>query len=201
MTYKYSDHIETPDKFFSHKAKKIDKNIDNMFVFIDLLTKAKNKATRENTLGDRYFVETIGKCALNDGTGRKTKRYLWVDNEVREGEGGLLTSMVNTLNDMTLDISATTPMCQCVKGMTRGNDHVDKPEYHHISMNDFNNNKEDGILEASSQCSVSDDEDDTETFGNIHYTHYSTDPMYKMYFTTITLLGAYILFLLYSKKH
>lgn len=199
MTYKYSDHLKDPDTIFSHKAKHLNRNIGNMSVYVDLLTTAKNKATNNETLGDRSFVKTVGKCEL-DGIGPRD-RYIWVDNEVKQGEGGLLSSVVNTLNDLDFDLPTGTPECVCVKGTTRDNDHQTNDEYRYIALNDFNKQKGRGnIEEAGSNQPCEPSDDSTDGFSNIRRGEFPDDPFHKMYFTSITLLGAYILFMLYTKR-
>lgn len=199
--YIISDHLRPPDSFFSNDAKKIERNIKNMSVYVDLLTKAKNKASNNDTLGERRFLDTVGTCKLPNGS--STNRYLWVDNEVKDGDGGLLTSMINTLNNVNINISATTPMCKCVKGNTRDNDHNEEWQHRYISNSEF---KETAVLKAGAvedcnQAAGIDEDAGTDGFTNLRSAEFPKDPMHKMYLTSITLLGGYILFLLYTKRN
>lgn len=196
MTYKYSDHLESPDKFFAPNANKLDKNINNMTIFVDLLTKPKGKASKGETLGDRSFVKTIGQCTSTDGTPRD--RYLWVNNEVTDG--GLLSSTVDTLNELDVNLSTTTPDCKCVKGVTRDNSHATADVYRYIADSDFADAEKTGILEAADDSDCEPEPFGNLRSGNLRSADFPKDPLHKMYFTSITLLGGYILFLLYSKR-
>lgn len=194
-TYVYSDQLKSPDDFFSPNARKLEKNIKNMSVFADLLTNPTGKANKhgdDETLGDRYFIKTVGSCYNG---GEKDTRYMFINNEAKSN--GLLGSLVDSLNSINIDLDVTTPACKCVKGVTRDNNHTETDEYRFISDTDFERQKETGILEEETDDSKCEDEGFTNRRWEMRP---SKDPFHKMYITSITLLGAYILFTMYSKR-
>lgn len=210
--YDYSQHIKPVTNFFDHKAKALMKNNDNLTVFTLPLTEESSDATYGETLGDRYFEKTIGTCKLSSGESRD--RYLWVNNEITDG--GILTSLSDSLNDMDMNFSMSTPDCKCVKGTTRYTNpnpprstkkkkkkkknktsrYIEEDKYHYIAEDEYPDALKKGSIEESDKC----EEYITDGFSNMNSAEFSSDPIHKLYLTSITLLGGYIMFMLYSKR-
>jgi hypothetical protein len=185
--YSYADNIRDADDIFSPNAKKLEKNVQNLSVFADLLTKSSEKATEDGaTLGGRCFTKTIGECKTGED------RYMFINNET---EDGLLNGLVDSLDSISINFDTSVPSCQKVRGCTRTTV-GEQWRVHHIPSSEFQAQKKAGILEA---VQTGDDDVDGEPCGSEAFSNVKKDPIHNLYIGSVSLLGLALLFKIYAQ--
>ncbi len=136
--YRYSDYIKPPRSLGMSSRGNMDaleKDVNGLFAYVDLLIKGKSKAVRGNEiLGPQSFVPTGATCQLDVGGGKETtvQRYLYNnfkptgntpvdggDGYVKDARGLIPGLMENAakLNplDMFESFLDTNPKCMMLK--------------------------------------------------------------------------------------
>jgi hypothetical protein len=230
-TYPYYKNIKTPsDIGMSDRGtiQQMSKNINGLIDYVELLVTGKSKAsTTGGPLGNKFFLKTGAKCAAIDSCSNKNDastcqqvdRYIYVNNVpsgnipfISSGLGvnfsefkGLIPGAMGNLNVlnpfaiMRAFLSGSTPPCQQITMQTITTDNVKSSESHYVTLADINNME---------PCIFSDGRNPVtgktcrETFQNLQpEILMPSDPLAQIYFTSLGVVGLYILYRLMEKSH
>jgi hypothetical protein len=229
--YPYYQYIKTPSELGMSgdgSLTQLGKDIDGLVNYVELLVSGQSKASATGQpLGNKFFLQTGGKCT-DKSTGQEADRYIYIDNVpagnipfISSGLGvnfsefkGLIPgtiSNLNAFNPMTLFqsfLSGSKPECQELTMETIDIYNNKSTETHFVTTVDIRNmdpcifqNKRNPLTDA--QC--------RETFTNIKSTGLDTqcytcykipdDPLAKIYFASLGVLGVYILYRIMVKNN
>jgi len=160
--YSYSDQIKGPAEIgMSSKGtlKALAKDIQGIQKYIQLLVTGKSKASKTGgPLGDKYFLNTGGKC-MDPVTKQKQDRYIYINN-VPQGNiplissaagmnfsdfRGLIPGMVSNMSSLNPVAilgafrAGSTPECQKVTLQTINNANKKSTETHYVTTVDLQN--------------------------------------------------------------
>lgn len=230
-TYPYYKNIKTPTGIgMSDKGtiQQMAKNIEGLIEYVELLVTGDSKAsTTGGPLGNKFFLKTGAKCAAIDScsdkndasTCEKVDRYIYVDNVpegnipfISSGLGvnfsefkGLIPGAMGNLNVlnpfaiMRAFLSGSNPPCQQITMQTITTDNIKSSETHYVTLADIQNmdpcmfpNKKNPV--TGQNC--------RETFQNLEpEVLMPSDPIAQLYFTSLGVVGLYILYRLMEKSH
>jgi len=230
-TYPYYKNIKTPTQIgMSDKGtiKQMAKDIDGLIQYVELLVTGDSKASATGgPLGNKFFLKTGAKCAAIDSctdkndisTCQKVDRYIYVNNVpegnipfISSGMGvnfsefkGLIPGAMGNLNAlnpfaiMRSFLSGSNPPCQQITMQTITSENVKSSESHYVTLADINNME---------PCIFSDGRNPVtgktcrETFQNLQpEILMPSDPLAQIYFTSLGVVGLYILYRLMEKSH
>lgn len=230
-TYPYYKNIKTPTQIGMSDTGSIQqmaKNIDGLIEYVELLVTGESRAsTTGGPLGNKFFLKTGAKCAAIDScekskdlsTCEKVDRYIYVDNYpegnipfISSGLGvnfsefkGLIPGAMGNLNVlnpfaiMRSFLSGSTPPCQQIKMQTIDIKNSKSSETHYVTLTDIQN---------MDPCIFSDKKNPVnklkcrETFQNSEpEILMPVDPIAQLYFTSLGVIGLYILFRLMEKSN
>jgi hypothetical protein len=78
-TYPYSNYILSPEKLgSSSNPKALGNNVKALAAYVQVLVSGQSKAQKVSPLGNKYFMDTGGKC--KDSTGAEQTRYVYINN-------------------------------------------------------------------------------------------------------------------------
>jgi len=78
-TYPYSSYILSPDKLgASPNPKALGNDVKALAAYVQVLVSGRSKAQKVNPLGNKYFMDTGGKC--KDDAGVEQTRYVYINN-------------------------------------------------------------------------------------------------------------------------
>ena len=78
-TYPYSNYIVSPEKLgASPNPKALANNVKALSAYVQVLVSGHSKAQKVSPLGNKYFMDTGGKC--KDSTGAEQTRYVYINN-------------------------------------------------------------------------------------------------------------------------
>ena len=106
-SYSYASHIKTPKKLhMTGKGKSINKDLNGISAYVDLLTKGKSKASvKKKPLGARYFDTTKGVTCYDssDDASKCTQQtaYPYVNDVGDGGSNGLISNMLGDLTSFS----------------------------------------------------------------------------------------------------
>lgn len=229
-TYPYYKNIKTPsDIGMSDRGtiQQMSKNINGLIDYVELLVTGKSKASATGgPLGNKFFLKTGAKCAAIDSCSNKNDastcqqvdRYIYVNNVpsgnipfISSGLGvnfsefkGLIPGAMGNLNVlnpfaiMRAFLSGSTPPCQQITMQTITSDNVKSSETHYVTLADINNME---------PCIFSNGRNPVtgktcrETFQNLQpEVLMPSDPLAQIYFTSLGVVGLYILYRLMEKS-
>ena len=228
-TYPYYKNIKTPtDIGMSDKGtiQQMAKNIDGLIQYVELLVTGDSKASATGKpLGNKFFLKTGAKCAAIDSctdpndesTCQKVDRFIYVDNVpsgnipfISSGLGvnfaefkGLIPGAMGNLNVlnpfaiMRAFLSGSNPPCQQITMQTITTDNIRSSETNYVTLADIQNmdpciftNKKNPV--TGQNCK--------ETFQNLQpEVLMPSDPLAQVYFTSLGVVGLYILYRLMEK--
>jgi len=228
-TYPYYSNIKTPTQIgMSDKGtiKQMSKDIQGLISYVELLVTGKSKASATGgPLGNKFFLKTGGKCAANDSctdpnnisTCQQVDRYIYVNNVpqgnipfISSGLGtdfsdfkGLIPGAMGNLNVlnpyaiMSSFLSGSTPPCQQITMETINNDNVKSSETHYVTLTDISSmdpcsfsNKKNPVSGAKCQ----------EAFENYSEVEMPDDPLAKLYFASLGVIGLIIFYRIMEKS-
>jgi len=89
-TYPYSKYIKSPEKLgASPSPKALSTDIKALISYVEVLVSGESKAQNVSPLGNKYFMDTGGKC--KDSAGVEHPRYVYINN-IPDGSIPLLSS-------------------------------------------------------------------------------------------------------------
>jgi len=224
--YDYTKSIKTPGELgMSSKGSlaSMGRNISGLIAYTELLVTGKTKASKTGQpLGNKFFLQTGAKCK-DKSTGSIVDRYIYINN-VPDGSIPFITSgmdvnfttfrglvpgtmsnvaKINPLQILQSFVAGTNPDCQPLTMETITSNNIKGRDTKHVTTVDIQNmspcwfsNKKNPI--TNERC--------REAFSNLEnsYSEYSNDNIEELitnlYFSSLGVLGLYILFKLYEKK-
>jgi hypothetical protein len=228
-SYPYYKNIKTPSQIgMSDKGtiQQMSKDIDGLIQYVELLVTGKSKASKTGKpLGNKFFLKTGAKCLAVDkcsnkkdqSTCKQVDRYIYIDNVpagnipfISSGLGvnfsefkGLIPGAMGNLNVlnpfaiMRAFLAGSTPPCQKITMQTINNKNVKSSESHYVTLTDiadmdpciFKNGKN---PITKKKCK--------ETFQSEIETIMPDDPLAQAYFSSLGILGLFILYRLMEKS-
>ena len=227
--YSYSEQIKNPTELgMSSKGtlKALGKDISGITNYIQLLVTGKSKASKTGgPLGNKFFLNTGGKC-IDTVTKQEKTRHVYINN-VPQGNipflsstagmnfkdlRGLIPGVMSNLNAMNPTAimgafaAGSVPSCQTVTLQTIDNKNAKSTETHYVSIADLQNmdpcnflNKVNPVTKAKCRQGFATmepsnliDEDDLPYVPDDFFTN--------MYFTSLGLVGIFILYRLMMKN-
>ena len=89
-TYPYSNYIKSPDKLgASPSPKALANDVKALISYVEVLVSGNSKAQTVSPLGNKYFMDSGGKC--KDTAGVEHKRYVYINN-IPDGSIPLISS-------------------------------------------------------------------------------------------------------------
>lgn len=229
-TYPYYQNIKTPSQIgMSDKGsiQQMSKNIDGLIQYVELLVSGNSKASATGgPLGNKFFLKTGAKCLATDScsdqndpsTCQQVDRYIYIDNVpdgnipfISSGIGvnfsefkGLIPGAMGNLNVlnpfaiMRAFLSGSTPPCQQITMQTITSDNVKSSETHYVTLAD---------IQSMDPCTFSNGQNPVtgqkckETFETLHpEVLMPSDPLAQLYFSSLGVVGLYILYRLMEKS-
>jgi hypothetical protein len=222
--YSYYSQIKSPgDIGMSSKGSHLTKDINGLIAYVDLLVTGGGKASRVNgPLGDKFFLQTGAKCK-DTQTGNEVTRAVYINNVpdgsipfISAGMGGTdfttfeglvpgVLSNLSAINPMQIFqafMAGTTPDCQALEMETIDVNNTVSTETAFVTTTDINSmnpcwftDKKNPVTkakcsEAFSMLSESD----------VDYSEMPDDLLVKIYYSSLGLLGLYILLKMFEKK-
>lgn len=209
--------------------KQMAKDIDGLIQYVELLVTGNSKASATGKpLGNKFFLKTGAKCAAIDSctdkndasTCQKVDRYIYVDNVpqgnipfISSGMGvnfsefkGLIPGAMGNLNVlnpfaiMRAFLSGSNPPCQQITMQTITTDNIKSSETHYVTLADINNM--DPCIFSNGRNPVTG-EKCRETFQirSEPEVLMPSDPLAQVYYTSLGVVGLYILYRLMEKSH
>jgi hypothetical protein len=207
--------------------KQMSKNINGLINYVELLVSGNSKASATGgPLGNKFFLKTGAKCAAVDNcsnsndssTCQQVDRYIYVDNVpdgnipfISTGLGvnfsefkGLIPGAMGNLNVlnpfaiMRAFLSGSNPPCQQITMQTITSSNVKSTETHYVTLTDISN---------MDPCTFSDGKNPVngkqckETFQIRSEPEMlmPSDPLAQVYFTSLGVIGLFILYRLMEK--
>jgi len=215
--YDYWKQINSPEEMHMSSEGNLPtlgRNINGLVNYVELLVTGDSDASRTGgPLGNRFFLQTSGKCSTPDkdadGKHILASRYIYVDHVpdgnipfISAGMGqnfsdfrGLIPgtiSNLNTLNPAGLFgafMNGTNPPCQQITLETIDNNNNHGRDTQFVTVADIQGQK---LRDLGSHKQY------TEGFTNNN--QLPEDPIAQAYFVSLCILGLYILYLLYIKR-
>ena len=228
-TYPYYKNIKSPSQIgMSDKGtiQQMSQNIVGLTNYVELLVSGKSKASATGgPLGNKFFLQTGGKCVDNsvDGSNNQVDRYIYVNNVpegnipfISSGLGvnfsefrGLIPgamSNLNVLNPFGLlqsFLAGSTPPCQEITMQTIDVNNNKSSETNFVTVTDIQNmdpcsfpNGRNPITNVKCAESFT-----TGVSADAARVDMPDDPLAQLYFTSLGLVGVYILYRFMEKSH
>lgn len=218
-TYPYYKYINTPAKIgMSSKGSlsALGKDIDGLKDYLEVLVSGGGKASATgNPLGNKFFIKTPGKCK-DKATNEVVDRYIYINNVptgnipfISSAAGtdfkefkGLIPGIMSNLNVFDPKeifqafLSGSHPDCQQITMETIDIHNNKSTETNYVTLTDIQNM--DPCLFSNNKNPVTN-ANCNETFANFNDNSYTifkkpTDTLAQIYFTSLSLLGLYMLY-------
>lgn len=222
-SYPYYKNIKSPSQIgMSDKGtiKQMSKDIEGLIQYVQLLVTGDSKASATGgPLGNKFFLKTGAKCAAIDScsdpnnisTCNQVDRYIYINNipegnipfissglgtDFKDFKGLIPGSMgnLNVLNPFAITrafLSGANPPCQQITMQTISNDNVKSSESHYVTTAD---------ITSMDPCTFPDKKNPVtgqkcqESFQGYDDVTMPDDPLAKFYFSSLGVLGLYILY-------
>jgi len=218
-TYPYSSYILTPEKLgASTNPKALGNDIKALASYVEVLVTGHSKAQSVSPLGNKYFMNTGGKC--NDSTGAEQTRYVYINNVpdgnipfITSAMGQPLTSFEGLVPGVLGDISYINPAklfsafstettCQKIKMPIRDISNNTSEEEQYVNNSDIKDYNP--CWFSSTQISKNKSKrinpvTNVECAEGMTTRTIQQDKMVQIYTASIYLLGTYLLFRLVRK--
>lgn len=228
--YSYSEQIKNPTELgMSSKGtlKALGKDISGITNYIQLLVTGKSKASKTGgPLGNKFFLNTGGKC-IDTVTKQEKTRHVYINN-VPQGNISFLSSTagmnfkdlrglipgvmsnLNALNPtaiMGAFAAGSVPKCQTVTLQTIDNKNKKSTETHYVSIVDLQNmdpcnflNKVNPVTKAKCRQGFATMEPSNLIGEDADLPYADEDLFTTMYFTSLGLVGIFIIYRLMMKN-
>jgi len=211
-TYPYSKYILNPGMLGASPSAGIGplkNDVKALISYVQVLVSGQSNAQAVSPLGNRYFMDTGGKC--NDATGAQQTRYVYINNVpdgnipfISSAMGENMTSFEGLVPGVLGNIAYINPSklfsafdketpCQKIKMPIRDINNAETVEEQYVceaDIKDYNPcwfyNRYNPVTGQPCREGM--------TLGKIH-----SDKVVKIYAASIYLLGAYILFRMVQK--
>jgi hypothetical protein len=211
-TYPYSKYILQPDKLGASPSAGITplkNDVKALISYVQVLVSGQSNAQAVSPLGNKYFMDTGGKC--KDATGAEQTRYVYINN-VPDGDipfisaamGENMTSFEGLVPGVLGNIAYMNPAklftafdketpCQKIKMPIRDINNATSEDEKYVCESDIKeynpcwfSNRNNPVTNQSCRQGM--------TTSKVH-----SDKVVKIYAASIYLLGAYILFRMVQK--
>lgn len=228
--YSYSEQIKNPTELgMSSKGniKALGKDISGITNYIQLLVTGKSKASKTGgPLGNKFFLNTGGKC-IDNVTKQEKTRHIYINN-VPQGNipflssaagmnfsdlRGLIPGVMSNLNAMNpvaimgAFAAGSVPSCQQVTLQTIDNTNKKSTETHYVSVVDLQNmdpcnflDKVNPITKAKCKQGFANMLEPSNLIDEDDVPYVPDDLFTTMYFTSLGLVGIFILHRLMMKN-
>ena len=221
--YDYTDQIITPSKLgMSGKGsfEALARNIGGLTSYVQLLVTGKSKASKTNEpLGNKFFLKTGALCK-DKKNGKDIDRYIYINN-VPDGSIPFITSgldtnfstfkglvpgtlsnisQINPLQILQSFMAGSKPECQELMMETISTNNIKSFDTKHVTTLDIENMSPCWFLDKKNPIT---NKTCKEAFSNISYDtskETSDDLISKLYFSTLSIFGLYILIKLFENK-
>lgn len=209
-TYPYSKYILQPDKLgASPNPKALGNDVKALISYVQVLVSGRSNAQTVSPLGNRYFMDTGGKC--NDVNGVAQTRYVYINNVpdgnipfISSAMGENMTSFEGLVPGVLGNIAYINPAklfnafdketsCQKIKMPIRDINNATSEDEKYVSDSD---SKDYNPCWFSNRVNPVTGEKCSEGMTNPTIPE---DKIVKVYAASIYLLGAYLLFRLVRK--
>jgi hypothetical protein len=208
--------------------KQMAKDIDGLIQYVELLVTGDSKASATGgPLGNKFFLKTGAKCAAIDSctdkndisTCQKVDRYIYVNNVpegnipfISSGMGvnfsefkGLIPGAMGNLNAlnpfaiMRSFLSGSNPPCQQITMQTITSENVKSSESHYVTLADINNM--DPCMFPQGKNPVNGKKcKETFQIRSEPEVLMPSDPLAQLYFSSLGVVGLFILYRLMEKS-
>jgi len=209
-------------------VQQMSKDIDGLIQYVELLVSGKSKASAiGEPLGNKFFLKTGAKCAAIDSctdkndisTCQKVDRYIYVNNVpegnipfISSGMGvnfsefkGLIPGAMGNLNAlnpfaiMRSFLSGSNPPCQQITMQTITSENVKSSESHYVTLADINNM--DPCMFPQGKNPVNGKKcKETFQIRSEPEVLMPSDPLAQLYFSSLGVVGLFILYRLMEKS-
>lgn len=223
--YDYTKNIKSPDQLgMSSKGSlaSLGRNISGMISYVELLVTGKTKASKTGQpLGNKYFLYTGAKCK-DKKSGNKVDRYIYINNVpdgsipfITSGMDGNFTtfrglvpgtmsnvSKINPLQMLQAFTSGGNPDCQPLTMETIDINNISRRDTKDVTISDIKNMSPCWFLNKTNPVTK---QKCRELFSNIENNHNNypdetEELITQLYFSSLGILGIYILLKLFEKK-
>ena len=204
------------------------KDIDGLINYVELLVSGKSKASATGgALGNKFFLKTGAKCAAIDSctdkndasTCQQVNRYIYINNVpdgnipfISSGLGvnfsefkGLIPGAMGNLNVlnpfaiMRAFLSGSNPPCQQITMQTITSKNVKSSETHYVTLADINNM--DPCMFSNGKNPVTGKKcKETFEIRSEPEVLMPSDPLAQLYFSSLGVVGLFILYRLMEKS-
>ena len=224
--YSYYSQIKSPGQMgmgSKGDTKTLEKDIAGLIGYVDLLVAGGGEASKVNgPLGDKFFLQTGAKCK-DTKTSNEVIRSVYINNipdgsipfissglgagDFTEFEGlvpGIMSNLsaINPMQIFQAFMSSATPDCQALEMETRDVNNKKSTETAFVTVTDIN---------AMNPCWFKDKKNPVtkakcvESFSTLYgekvdYSKMPDDLLVKVYYSSLGLLGLYILTKMFEKK-
>ena len=219
-SYPYWQNIKAPSQIGMSDAGNLTtlgQDVNGLIQYVEVLVSGDSSAsTTGGPLGNKFFLNTGGKCVAND-TNQNVNRYIYINNVpqgnipfVSSGMGtnfsdfrGLIPgtmSNLNTLNPFTIMqafMSGATPPCQQVTLETIDVSNNVSTQTQYVSTVDLQNMDACSFQGGKNPVTGSSCK---ESFQTLEPADFPRDPLLQAYFAGLGMIGIYILYSM-MRKH
>lgn len=225
-SYPYWKNIKNPAEIGmsdNGSLKTLAKDVDGLIQYVEVLvTGDSNASATGGPLGNKFFLNVGGKCIGSD-TNQEEDRYIYINNVpqgnvpfISSGLGtnfsnfrGLIPGTMSNLNRlnpfamMQSFMSGSKPSCQKVTLETINVNNNRSTETHYVSVVDLKNMDPCDFLERKNPitgvgCKEAFDNRNSEYTENLN--SFPDDPLIKIYYGCLGVIGIYIIYSLTNKK-
>lgn len=228
-TYPYYKNIKTPSQIgMSDKGtiQQMTKDVEGLIEYVELLVTGDSKASATGgPLGNKFFLNTGGKCAAidscsdpnNSSTCQQVDRYIYVNNVpegnipfISSGMGvnfsefkGLIPGAMGNLNALNpfailrAFLAGSTPPCQQITMQTITTENAKSSETHYVTLADITNIDPCSFPNKKNPVSG---QNCKESFQTKDAVIMPDDSLAQLYFASLGVLGLFILYRLMEKS-
>jgi hypothetical protein len=224
--YSYYKQIKSPGQMgmgSKGDTKTLEKDIAGLIGYVDVLVTGGGEASKvKGPLGDKFFLKTGAKCK-DTKTSNQVIRSVYINNipdgsipfissglgagDFTEFEGlvpGIMSnlSVINPMQLFSAFMSGSTPDCQALEMDTRDVNNNGSTETAFVTVTDINamnpcwfRDKKNPVTNAKCSEAFSTFQD-----SKVDYSKMPDDLLIKVYYSSLGLLGLYILMKMFEKK-
>jgi len=224
--YSYYKQIKSPGQMgmgSKGDTKTLEKDIAGLIGYVDVLVTGGGEASKvKGPLGDKFFLKTGAKCK-DTKTSNQVIRSVYINNipdgsipfissglgagDFTEFEGlvpGIMSnlSVINPMQLFSAFMSGSTPDCQALEMDTRDVNNIENTETAFVTVTDINamnpcwfRDKKNPVTNAKCSEAFSTFQD-----SKVDYSKMPDDLLIKVYYSSLGLLGLYILMKMFEKK-
>jgi hypothetical protein len=224
--YSYYSQIKSPGQMgmgSKGDTKTLEKDIDGLIGYVDLLVAGGGTASKVNgPLGDKFFLKTGAKCK-DTKTSNQVTRSVYINNvpdgsipfissglgagDFTEFEGlvpGIMSnlSVINPMQIFQAFMSGSTPDCQALEMETIDVNNNVGTETAFVTVTDINSMNPCWFMDKKNPATKAKCSESFSTLqgSKVDYSKMPDDLLVKVYYSSLGLLGLYILMKMFEKK-